>query len=163
MLIGHILWSLSPANKLACEIALQTGWRIDDVLELRTDDIRSAIDKNGSISITEKKTGKKSTKRIKKELLRAVLTQSGRLWAFEGRDDYRKHRSRQAVYADLKRSARHFKIKINLSPHSLRKNYAVSLMKEKGSITDVQKALNHDNLTTTIIYAMADELSQRHK
>lgn len=158
------MWSLSPANRLVCELSLQTGWRIDDVLELTAEQIHSAVNsKAHKLTIKEKKTNKKSTKTIKKELLEAVQRQSGRIWAFEGRDDYRKHRSRQAVYRDLKKSAKNFRIKINLSPHSLRKNYAVALMKEKKDLSAVQKALNHDNIAVTMIYAMADELTQRYK
>lgn len=38
--------------------------------------------------------------------------------------------------------------------HSLRKMYAVNVYKETGSLLEVQKALNHDRLTTTLLYLM---------
>ena len=67
------------------------------------------------------------------------------------------------MFIDLKKTAKRFKIKINLSPHSLRKNYAVFL-KEKGySLAEIQKALNHDNILTTMLYALSDELTEKYK
>ena len=46
-----------------------------------------------------------------------------------------------------------------MSPHTARKIYAVNrLDKEKGDITKVQKALNHDRPEVTILYAIADKL-----
>lgn len=162
--VSHILWSLSYANKLICEIALETGWRIDDILNLKTNEIENALKKKRPcITIIEQKTGKKSRKYISKDLLYRVLKQSGIIYAFQGRDDYRKHRSRQAVYLDLKKAAKHFKIKVNLSPHSLRKNYAVYLKDTGHNIAEIQKALNHDNILTTMLYAMSDELAEMHK
>lgn len=155
---------MQPANRLVCEVALQTGWRIDDILNLKTSEIKKALaSPNGQLSVIESKTGKKSTKYLGKELLKKLSQQAGRQWVFEGRDDYRKHRTRQAVFSDLKKAARRFKIKINLSPHSLRKNYAVSLRTSGKSIEEVQKALNHENILTTMIYALSDELTSKYK
>ena len=82
---------------------------------------------------------------------------------FEGRDDYRKHRTRQAVFIDLKKCAKRFNIKINLAPHSLRKNFAVYLRKQGKSLEEIQKALNHTDLVTTMLYAFSDELQQKYK
>lgn len=162
--ISHILWALSYPNKLICEIALETGWRIDDVLELKTEQVENALKKKRcSLSIIEQKTSKKSTKYISRGLLERVYKQAGCIYCFQGRDDYRKHRTRQAVYLDLKKAAKHFKIKINLSPHSLRKNYAVYLKDKGHSLAEIQKALNHDNMLTTMLYAMSDELGSMHK
>ena len=42
----------------------------------------------------------------------------------------------------------------------MRKVYAVDLMKRYGDIQRVRKALNHESVTTTMIYAMADRLLQ---
>lgn len=162
--MSHILWALAPPNALVCEVALETGWRVDDVLNLTTEQLQKAKNmKRPCISIVEKKTGKKSKKYINRGLVDRLINQSGRIYVFEGRDDYRVHRTRQAVFIDLKKTAKRFKIKINLSPHSLRKNYAVFL-KEKGySLAEIQKALNHDNILTTMLYALSDELTEKYK
>ena len=54
--ISHLLWALQPANRLVCEVALQTGWRIDDILELKTADIAEAKNKRRhGVTITEQK------------------------------------------------------------------------------------------------------------
>lgn len=97
------------------------------------------------------------------QLIDGLLQQAGRIYVFEGRDDYRKHRTRQAVFADLKRVAKRFNIKINLSPHSLRKNYAVYLKNSGRTLEEIGAAMNHDNITTTIIYALSDELTEKYK
>ena len=162
--MSHILWALAPPNALVCEVALETGWRVDDVLNLTTEQLQKAKNmKRPCISIVEKKTGKKSKKYINRGLVDRLINQSGRIYVFEGRDDYRVHRTRQAVFIDLKKTAKRFKIKINLSPHSLRKNYAVFLKKKGYSLAEIQKALNHDNILTTMLYALSDELTEKYK
>jgi len=42
----------------------------------------------------------------------------------------------------------------------MRKAYAVALMARYGDLKRVQRALNHDRYTTTMIYAMADQLAR---
>lgn len=154
--LSHILWAMTPADRLISEIALQTGWRIDDILELETESIKHALElKRPALTITEKKTGKRSRKQLPRRLLQECLQQAGRFYVFEGRDDWRKHRTRQAVFLDLKRVAKKFKIKCNFSPHSLRKNYAV-YMRENFGFEAAQKALNHTNPNVTFVYAFSD-------
>ena len=159
-----MIWALQPANKLVCEVALQTGWRIADILSLTTEQLQKASHKKRcSVTITEQKTGKRSTRILPRDLCDRLIEQSGRLYVFEGRDDYRKHRTRQAVYMDLKAVAKKFKLNINLSPHSLRKNYAVYLRHNGYSLEDIQKKLNHFSIGTTMLYAMADEMTLKYK
>ena len=160
--ISALLWSLTRADKLISEICLQTGWRIDDVLELKREQVEKAPEQKSTyITIAEKKTGKRSRKALPRQLLMDCLEQSGRYYIFEGRDDWRKHRKRQAVFLDLKRCAKRFNININLSPHSLRKNYAVYVYNKYG-IEKVQAELNHDNMFVSMLYALSDELSAKH-
>lgn len=162
--VGVLLWALQPCDKLICELMLETGWRVDDVLNLRTDEIQVALNKKRTcLSIIEQKTGKKSTKYIRREMLRACYEQAGMIYVFEHRDDFRRHRTRQAVFSDIKRVAKRFGIKTNLAPHSLRKNYAVYVYNKTGDLEKVQQALNHDNKMVTLIYALSDQLSERHK
>lgn len=154
---------MQPSNRLACEVALETGWRIDDVLLLKTIDITKALKmKRPALTIIEKKTGKRSRKYINRSLLERLMEISGRVYIFEGRDDYRKHRTRQAVYLDIKRVAKKFNIKVNFSPHTLRKNYAVYLKRQGKSLAEIQQAMNHDNQLTTMLYALSDELTCKY-
>ena len=159
--ISHLLWALTPADKLICEIALETGWRISDILELKTMDIIKALSKKRtSLTIIEQKTNKKSTKYINRALLERVKEQAGIYYCFEHRDSMERHRTRQAVYQDIKRVAKKFGIKTNFSPHSLRKNYAVYMYKHYG-IAKTQKALNHEDIIVTMLYAFSNELKKQ--
>lgn len=156
------LFALTRADRLICEISLQTGWRIDDVLELKTEQIQHALQlKKPYLQIIEKKTQKKSKKYLPRNLLDECLTQAGEFYLFAGRDDYRKHRTRQAVYLDIKRAAKKFNIKYNISPHSMRKNYSVYIYNKYG-LERTKNELNHDNELVTLLYALSDEISEKH-
>ncbi len=155
-IIGHILFALTEPNRLACKVALETGLRIGDVLSIRTEQL-----KNNSFTITEQKTGKKKRVRLRQSLRAELLRNAGTFWAFEHRTDSKKHRTRQAVYADIKRACKAFRITENISPHSLRKIYAVDLFKRSGDLKKVCEALQHDNVAVSMIYAMADILSKK--
>jgi integrase len=155
--IEHILASLSPENRLACEISLHTGLRINDVLDLKPSQVRKQ-----RFTLREEKTGKTRFVRLPKELVNRALACSGQHYVFEGRLNGRKHRTRQAVFKDLKKACRNFGIKENLTPHSLRKIYAVNeFEKHGGNLKRVQKLLNHDSEAVTMLYAMANILDKR--
>lgn len=153
----HILASLYPENRLACEISLATGLRINDVLALPT-----AKARKGRFTLREEKTGKTRLVRLPNDLVKRCLECAGQHYVFEGRLDGRKHRTRQAVFKDLKRASVAFNLKQNVAPHSLRKIYAVDeFEKNGGNIKRVQKLLNHDSEAVTMLYAMANIVSKR--
>ena len=157
--ILHILASLSPQNRLACEISLATGLRINDVLSLKTEKL-----KNQRFTVREEKTGKTKNIRLSKDLYDRCLACSGVHYVFEGRLNGRSHRTRQAVYKDLKKSAKLFKVGANISPHSMRKIYAVEeYEKSGGNLKKVKKLLNHENEAVTILYAMANALNRKKR
>ena len=91
------------------------------------------------------------------EELAQLRAQAGEDWVFPGRNPA-KHRTRQAVWADVKRAARAFRLPQNVGPHSFRKVYAVELLRKYGDLERVRRALNHGSYTTTMVYAMADRL-----
>lgn len=159
-ILGHILFSLTEQNQLACRVALETGLRIDDVLGLPS----SVLNKK-SFTVTEMKTGKKKKCTLSDDLRRRLRAVSGDVYIFPHRTDPNRHRTRQAVYSDIKRAARLFRLKDNISCHSLRKSYAVDLMRKHGDIYKVAAALNHDpeHLSTTLLYALADVLKNGQK
>lgn len=149
--VGHVLAALTPKNRLVCEVMLHTGLRVGDVLALRTEQLAPRM------WVTERKTGKRKQVGLPKELLGRVRAQAGKEWAFPGRDGTKPH-TRQAVWADVKRAAKAFRLPQNAGTHSMRKVYAVDLLGRYGDIQRVRRALNHDRLETTLIYAMADKV-----
>ncbi len=155
--MGHVLAALMPENELIMRVALYTGLRISDVLNITPQQLAA-----GRVFwVRELKTGKKKKVTISEKLRAQLLRNSSSLWCFPHRTDYKRHKTRQAVWADIKRAGKAFRMPQNVTPHSCRKIYAVHLMEKYGDITKVQKALNHDNMAVTAIYAMADKLSEK--
>ena len=148
----HVLAALTETNELVARVCLHTGLRVGDVLALRRDQLRRRF------TVVEQKTGKRRMVTLSDDLIARMLAQSGELYVFEGRSDPRTHRTRQAVYADIKRAARAFRLPQNVGVHSLRKVYAVELLRKYGDIAKVQRALNHGSAAVTYIYAMSDKL-----
>jgi integrase len=130
---------------------LHTGLRVGDVLALRTEQLGPRF------WVKESKTGKRKQIGLPGPLLARIKAQAGTVWAFPGRDGT-KPRTRQAVWRDVKRAAKAFRLPQNAGTHSMRKVYAVDMLERYGDIERVRKALNHDRLATTLIYAMADKL-----
>ena len=146
-----ILAALTPSNRLVLRVTLHTGLRLGDVLALRPDQLRPQF------WVTEAKTGKRKQVGLPGPLLADLRANSGEKWVFPSRCDPNKHRSRQAVWADVKRAARAFRLQQNVAPHSFRKVFAVELLERYGDIKRVRRALNHSSDSVTMIYAMADQ------
>lgn len=145
-----ILAALTPQNRLVMRTALQTGLRISDVLELRPEQLKSHF------WVTERKTGKRRQVGLPEPLLSDLKNAAGERWVFEGRSP-KDHRTRQAVWKDMKRAAKAFRLPVNVGPHSARKVYAVELLRKYGDIDRVRRALNHNSEVITLLYAMADK------
>ncbi len=145
-----VLAALMPANALALRTALRTGLRIGDVLLLRPEQLKPRF------WVTEQKTGKRRQVGLPGPLLADLRSEAGEHWVFPGRDPV-KHRTRQAVWKDMKRAAKAFRLPVNIGPHSARKVYAVELMRKYGDIDRVRRALNHNSETVTLLYALADK------
>lgn len=141
---------LTYENRLVVRVLLHTGLRIGDVLSLKTDQLKP------NFWITEQKTGKRRQVGLPEPLLSDLRDSAGALWVFPGADP-RKHRTRQAVWKDVKRAAAAARLTVNAAPHSCRKVYAVKLLERYGDIDRVRRALNHGGIEVTLIYAMADK------
>lgn len=152
--VDRVLAALMPANRLALRVSLHTGLRIGDVLALKTDQIKPQF------WITEQKTGKRRRVGLPAPLLHDLQRQAGKIYVFEHRLDPRKHRTRQAVWHDVHRAAKAFRMAQVVGTHSARKVYAVQLLEKYGDLDKVRRALNHSERypATTMIYAMADKL-----
>lgn len=152
--LEHVLAALTPQNRLIMRTILHTGMRISDCLSLRTSDLKS------SGWYVEAKTQKRRRYGLPGPLLAQIREQAGPEWAFPGRKAGT-HKTRQAVWWDIKRAQRAFRLPQNVGTHSARKIYAVRLMKKYGDLKRVQRALNHSSPGVTSVYAMADMLLER--
>ena len=102
-------------------------------MALRADQLRPQF------YVTEQKTGKRRRVNLSGELLERLRHNGQRGWVFPGRDP-RKHRTRQAVWKDLKRAAKALRLVENLTPHSARKEFAVRMLRKYGDVEKVRRA-----------------------
>ena len=148
--VDLVLAALTPQNRLVMRVALHTGLRLSDVLALKTEQLKPHF------WVTERKTGKRRQIGLPEPLLSDLKKSAGKEWVFEGRSPG-KPRTRQAVWKDVKRAAKAFRLPANIAPHSARKNYAAQLLEEYGDLDRVRRALNHNSESVTLIYAIADQ------
>lgn len=154
-----LLLALTEENRLAIEMSMRYGMRIGDVLATKTEDVRK-----GRWTYREEKTGKTRRITLCAALQEALLSKAGKIYVFEHRLDYKRHRTRQAVFKDVKRAAAAFRLAENIAPHSYRKRYAVNAYKKYGGdLKKVQRLLNHSDPMITMLYALADELTQKKR
>lgn len=158
-LYNRLYGCMTYENVLALRVSLETGLRIDDVLSLRADQIvRRTI-----CGIAEK-TDKPYRKTISADLAKrlAALTPNKGGYIFPHRLDPMRHRTRQAVWGNMKKAAVLMGVKLNAAPHSARKTYAVEMFKDKG-LEQTRKELQHDKISTTMIYAFSDMLCESQR
>lgn len=165
-----------PENALVLRLMMDTGMRISDALEIPKTALCSAATEGSmcEYTYTEQKTKKERTVRIPPDLMRDLQrTTAQSIWLFPGRNP-KQHRSRQAVWKDLNRTAKLWrvngqKLRRTLGTHSARKIYAVKLYREsdRRGIPDplryVQVDMNHKDTAVTFLYAMADVISDRRR
>lgn len=137
------------------EVALETGLRIGDIVALPASALTGR-----TLKFTAAKTGKAGSATLSAGLCRRIKAGKNEKWLFPS--PYRggeKHLTRQAAWARLKTAARRAKLSPRgVSPHSLRKVFAVELCARQG-IGAVQKALQHSRVDVTELYALADYLT----
>lgn len=134
---------------LPLRLALETGLRIGDVVRLKVANL-----KDDGVHFRAQKTGKYGVAKVSAEL-RKALPNRGK-WLFPSPYKRGAHITRQCAWARIKKAAERAGLEKNgISPHSLRKVFAVELYREKG-FKAVQEALQHTNTATTEIYSFAD-------
>lgn len=151
-IFNALLVLLQPENGEALSIALDYGLRIGDVLRMPTEALRKPV-----WSFKEEKTGKRRRVRLSKTHREVCWTFAGKNFVFEHRLDPNKHRTRQAVYKDIKRLAVALGYS-GITPHSARKIYAVELYHKCGDLDKVQRLMNHSDAAVTALYALADTM-----
>lgn len=170
----QLLKCLMPANALVLQLMMDTGMRISDALSMRRPESWEN-DIGKKYTYTEQKTGKQRTVFVPRDWLAAAerycAAVGPSVWVFPGRDPA-KHRTRQAVWKDLNRCAKLWrvngkKLRRNIGTHSARKVYAVNALRraedagEPNPIETVRVDMNHKDLAVTFLYAMADVITAR--
>lgn len=145
--------SMHYENSVALLISLETGLRIGDVLKIKRCDI-----KGNNIKYIAEKTGKKGNVTVSDDLLKKIRSIQGRVYIFPGQKS-NSHRTRQAVYLDIKRVCKMYGVKGQISPHSARKSFAVDDFRENG-LDAVKEHLQHSSTAVTMLYALADEIDK---
>ena len=148
---ARLLKKMQPHNALVCQLCIDTGLRIGDVVALTTDKLKS-----NRIRIKEQKTGKVRRIYVKKRLLEQLRSIAGRRFVFQSPRNKRRHITRQAVWADVKKAAAEMGIEKNISPHTFRKLYAVKLLKRYKDPRKVQRIIGHDSVALTVMYATSN-------
>lgn len=163
--MGHVLAALTSPNRLAIEVAMATRLRISDVLSIKTDQLMRHSGAKAApmrITVRQLKTSKPVRVYIPLELRGRMLAIAGRRYVFEGRMDWRKHRTRQAVAKDMERARKILRVpRLVVSAHTARKIWAVEQMHRTGDLSRVQRDLGHTDPAITAVYAMADTLTRR--
>lgn len=130
-------------------LSLETGLRVGDIVALEVSSV-----KEDGIHYTAEKTGKKGIAKIS-ATTRKRLNKRGK-WLFPSPYKKGKHITRQAVWARIKTAGKRAGVDLDgLSPHAMRKVFAVELYRQKG-FKAVQEALQHNYASTTEIYTFAD-------
>ena len=140
---------LTPGAWLPLWLALETGLRIGDVVALKVSNVKA-----DGIHFTAQKTGKSGVAKISDRLRRA-LPKKGK-WLFPSPSKRGAHLTRQAAWARVKAAGKRAGLDLEgLSPHTLRKVFAVEIYRKEG-FKAVQNALQHNNSATTEIYSFSD-------
>jgi len=143
-------------DKLIFRLSIETGLRISDILDLKA----WYLDK--IMYVREKKTGKIKIVEISDELMSqlqpikdyAIKNCDKERYAFPSPRTPKKHLHRSTYHRRLKRAAT--SACVDCSAHSGRKLYAGNVFRDKKSISEVQKSLNHKYITTTATYLGID-------
>ncbi len=130
-------------------VSLETGLRVGDVVTLKVTSVKA-----DGIHYRAQKTKKQGVAKISAEL-RRHLPRVGK-WLFPSPYKSGEHITRQCVWARIKAAAKRAGIDTKgISPHSMRKVFAVELYRAHG-FAAVKEALQHTHAATTEIYSFAD-------
>ena len=142
--------ALTKNEFLPLSVSLETGLRVGDVVKLQHKDIRG-----GYLYFTAEKTKKAGRAKISRFLAQELRKPNSSDWCFPGRDP-RKHLTRQAVWQRIKRACATVGLDADgISPHTMRKVFAVECAKTEGAEA-AKRALQHSDLQTTNLYILSD-------
>lgn len=139
-------------------IAVTTGLRISDILRLSASVVRTK-----NFLVHEAKTGKdrvieldKSVKFVIRQYVQIHGLSADDFLIYSNRSALNKPMSRAWAYRLTKEAASRCGLK-NVSPHSFRKTFAKEFYKRVGGNIEATKSkLNHDYISTTLLYLIDD-------
>lgn len=135
--------TLTQEYQILYKIGVQSGLRISDILYLTPSKFIGNV-----LKTIEKKTGKEKSAIMSDEVMEYISQ-------FEKNERIFKM-SRQSVWKVFKGHAKKLKIR-HVGTHSMRKKYAYETYKKSRKLGEVQKALNHDYLGTTMVYLIDED------
>jgi integrase len=140
---------MSERQFLPLWVSLETGLRVGDVVAIKRTNVKA-----DGIHYRAQKTNKYGVAPISREL-REALAKSGK-WLFPSPKNPDKHITRLTVWHRIKSAGKRVGLDLHgVSPHAMRKVFAVELYKEQG-FKAVKQALQHNNNATTEIYTFSD-------
>lgn len=143
--------SMTEREWLPFQISAETGLRIGDVVKIRPGDLDGR-----RLRYVAQKTGKPGEAILRNATAARLEAFSGAKWCFPSPVDPRKHISRQTLWRRLKKASVKAGVSPDgVSPHSLRKFFGVEEYHRHGAGA-CKRALQHSQMTTTEIYALAD-------
>lgn len=152
-LLGDIARYLKSNNKrdyVLFALAVYSGLRITDILNLRVKDVKN----RNEFIMTEKKTGKRKTLNINPNLQNIIKAfiknRDDREYIISYRDNGEKPISRARAFQIIKNCGDRFNLRI--SPHSLRKTFGYFHYKTNKDIIILQKIFNHSHTDITFRY-----------
>lgn len=140
---------LRPPYKMIWEIGITTGLRVSDILQLTYHQIQQR-----DVRIRERKTDKIRRIYIRKHIAQDVDRYCKRHNIYD--NDRVFVVSRQQVWRAIKRAAARANIDVNVGSHTMRKTYSALYIQSGHNIRDLQKRLNHDNLSDTVNYLLSN-------
>lgn len=158
--IAALRGCFSAIDWLPFAIGIETGLRVGDIVQLQWHDLQGS-----QISFVAQKTGKPGKAFVSEETARhlwRLRRSSSSRWMFPAASNSDKHVSRQVIWKRLKAACRACKLNPDgISPHSLRKVYGVREYHAHG-LSAAQAGLQHSDIGTTEIYALADWLTDEN-
>lgn len=143
---------LFSRDAVLLQLAVESGLRISDILKLKVADLKKRM------TVYEMKSRRKRTFEISDELLKKLkwLTHNSRDndFIFYSERKYGVSVHRSTIHRRIKKALRG--LDFDASAHSTRKLYAQNIFKETGSVSEVQKAMNHKKVLTTLTYLDVD-------
>lgn len=149
-LYRRLVDALPPAARLAWDVAVTTGLRVSDVLQLRPDMLSRP-----RTAIVERKTGKWRMVNMPDTLYHRLIDHAAKYhsdWCLPAVSDPDKPMSRDVIGRQIREVARRIAPNYTISMHSARKIYAINLYRKTGDYKVVQRDLGHEHLSTTLLY-----------
>ena len=152
IIIKKALSTQSQRNLLLFSLGINTGLRISDILNLKTENVKN----QDYITLIEKKTKKyrkiKLSKILKQIIKKYVKTMNNDDYLFKSRKGKNKPISRIQAYRIIKSACKQTNINQNFGTHTLRKTFGYHFYKKTKDIVLLQNILNHSSQSVTLRY-----------